>query len=153
MTNATQLRYHQYMKNIAREGEQICEEWGLRKTKTRLALFQAFYDASAPLTIKALLRLFARAALLVDKTTVYREVEKLVALGVLRTVQLTPRTISYELASHDHHHHFACTNCDFVTDVVFPEASIQKTEALLETEGMLITNHSLEFFGLCKNCN
>ena len=152
MTNATELRYYQNMKRLTKEGKTICEEWGLRKTKTRLAIFQALYDASSPLSTKALVKLFEREGFSVDKTTVYREMEKLVAIGALRAVQLTPRTTSYELGSLDHHHHFVCTSCDLITDVVFPEKSIEKTEALLEAEGLFITSHTLEFFGLCKKC-
>lgn len=140
------------MRQSTTEGETICEEWGLRKTKTRLALFQALYEAPAPLSIKALVKLFERKGQNVDKTTVYREVEKLVGIGALRAVQLTPRTTSYELGSLDHHHHFVCTSCDLVTDVAFSEKSIEKTEALLGAEGFLVTSHTLEFFGLCKTC-
>jgi Fur family transcriptional regulator, ferric uptake regulator len=136
-----------------RPEEKICEEWGLRKTKTRLLLFEVLGESNQPLAIPELLEIFIARKQGVNKTTLYREIESLVDLGVIRAVQIATRKISYELASHDHHHHFVCTSCDAVTDVQFPEESIQKTEALLERQGVSITHHSLEFFGLCKTCN
>jgi Fur family transcriptional regulator, ferric uptake regulator len=136
-----------------REEENLCEEWGLRKTKTRLLLFEVLKESPQPLAIPELLELFIVRKHRINKTTLYREIESLVDLGAIRAVQITPRKTSYELASHEHHHHFVCTSCDAVTDVQFPEESIQKTEALLEKQGVTISRHSLEFFGLCKTCN
>lgn len=134
------------------EAKKICEEYGLRKTKTRLFLFSVLQNIHRPLAIPELLALFEKEKFCINKTTLYREVESLIQQDVLRAVQISQRKISYELVSHGHHHHFVCTSCNFITDVKFPEASIQKTEALLREQGVSITHHSLEFFGLCKTC-
>jgi len=147
------LHYIQYMNTTTALAEQLCEEQGLRKTKTRLLLFTLLYESELPLAIPEILKLFAKRRQDVNKTTLYREVENLCALEVLRAVHIAPRKVSYELANHEHHHHFVCTNCDFVADVQFPEASIQKTERLLREQGVEIAHHALEFFGLCKTCN
>ncbi len=134
-------------------GEKICEEQGLRKTKTRLLLFEVLAESKQPLAIPDILEVFSKRGHEINKTTLYREVESLVSQEVLRSVQIATRKISYELASHGHHHHFVCTSCDYVMDVVFPETAIEKTEQILAREGVIVERHSLEFFGLCKMCN
>ena len=154
MTNATELLYHESMSTDAeKSAAKACLEWGLRKSKTRLLLFEFFAGHHRPSPVADILQWCRKKGVHLNKTTVYREVENLVNQGVLRAVQLTARVESYELASHEHHHHFVYTNYNFVTDVRFPEVSIKKTENLLEKEGVLVTHHSLEFFGLCKTCN
>jgi Fe2+ or Zn2+ uptake regulation protein len=140
------------MKTQLTEGEKICKEWSLRNTKTRRLLFQALFESRRPLSIPEFLDIFASEDERINKTTLYREVETLVNLGVLRAVQITPRKVSYELGSHEHHHHFACTKCDFITGVTFSEKSIERTEKALEEQGVQVTHHALEFFGLCSRC-
>ncbi len=154
LTNATKLLYYVDMKSEAKKSaEKACLEWGFRKSKMRLLLFEFLESAQKPVTVPEILEWCRRKNIYFNKTTVYREIEHLVSQGILQAVQLTSRVVSYELASREHHHHFVCTSCEFVTDVQFPEANIKKTEALIEQEGMLVTHHSLEFFGLCKTCS
>lgn len=153
LTNATQLHYIENMYVSKQVAEKICEERGLRKTRTRISLLAILQESGQPLAIPEILKLFRKQGCEINKTTLYREVENLCALEVLRAVHISPRKVSYELANHEHHHHFVCTNCDFVADVQFPEESIQKTERLLREQGVEITHHALEFFGLCKTCN
>jgi Fe2+ or Zn2+ uptake regulation protein len=151
LTNATELLYIENM--IKTHAEKICEERGLRKTKTRLLLFEVLGESRRPLAIPDILETFRKKGYEINKTTLYREVELLVSEEVLRSVQIATRKISYELASHGHHHHFVCTGCNYVMDVVFPEAVIEKTEQALAREGVIVEKHSIEFFGLCKMCN
>ena len=55
----------------------------------------------------------ARLADDVDFSTVYRNVQQLVADGVLKKVVLDSKVTVYELASHDHNH-FVCDSCQQV---------------------------------------
>jgi Fe2+ or Zn2+ uptake regulation protein len=141
------------MKNdISTRASRLCSEWGLRKSKTRLLIFEFFDQVNRPMAIPEILEWCLKQKATLNKTTLYREVETLVNLGVLRPVQIAPRKISYELSSHEHHHHFVCTDCEMVTGVQFPEKAILQTEKQLEEQGMKITRHALEFFGLCQQC-
>ena len=135
-----------------KQNERLCSEWGLRKTRARLFIFDALSRASRPLSIPEMLQEVKQRKLSLNKTTLYREVESLVMRGVLQAVQLSHKMISYELSAQEHHHHFVCTSCNAVSDVVFAEGSVKKTEEALRKAGVQVTHHTLEFFGLCKTC-
>ena len=55
----------------------------------------------------------------VDFSTVYRNVQQLVAAGTVKKVVLDSKVVVYELASH-HHDHFVCDVCQRVEIVTVP---------------------------------
>lgn len=50
-----------------------------------------------------------------------------------------------------HHHHLICTNCGKVEDVEGEFLTKMENE-IKSKKGFLVKSHSLEFFGICKNC-
>jgi Fe2+ or Zn2+ uptake regulation protein len=117
-------------------------------------LVETFFERDAPLSAQALLEALGRRGQHPNKTTVYREIAKLLSLGFSEPVSLGTRTAYYErtLASR-HHHHLVCLNCERVEDVRFPEAGIRREEKkLLASRGFLVARHALEFFGTCNRC-
>ena len=126
---------------------------GLRLTGPRRALLAILSESQKPLSAKGLLAALAQAAVVVNKTTVYREIESLEKIGVLRSIQLGERSTYYELATRDHHHHLVCLECAEVEDVDVNEESIVKQERKIVAEHRFqVTHHALEFFGLCVRC-
>jgi ABC-2 type transport system ATP-binding protein len=52
----------------------------------------------------------------------------------------------------DHHHHIICNNCNKLVDVKIKEVTLNKK--LLHKLGFAkVTDHSLEFFGICRSCS
>ncbi len=86
----------------------------------------------------------------VNKTTVYRQIDKLIKDGKIVEVEFGDGKKRYELKSLGHHHHLVCKNCGILEDISFNEETILK-EVSKKTD-FLIESHSLEFFGLCNNC-
>jgi Fur family transcriptional regulator, ferric uptake regulator len=85
-----------------------------------------------------------------DKVTVYRTLESFVGAAIANRVEFGDGVTRYEI-SHGHHHHIVCTECGTVADVEdCLEKGIQKT--LEKKTGFTVSSHSLEFFGLCRNC-
>ncbi len=93
-------------------------------------------------------------------TTIYRTLDLLGRLGLIRRVIAGDGQARYELKREDdkdHHHHFICTKCgqifnycDFLQDEL---ELVKKTEAALAKKyGFLIMDHNIEFLGLCKEC-
>lgn len=133
---------------------QIIRRHGLRLTKTRQGLLELFLALHTPLSAPRILDELACRGLLVNKTTVYRELEQLEKVGIVRGLSLGDRKQYFELATRDHHHHFVCIECEEVEDVLFDEFDLSKQEACLaQKKGFSVFNHSLEFFGLCKMCS
>lgn len=131
----------------------ILQNHQLRLTKTRQALVSLFLDFYTPLSVPRILDELACRGLSVNKTTVYRELEQLEKVGIVKSLSLQDRKQYFELATRDHHHHFVCVECDEVEDVHFDEGDLAKQEALLaEKNEFAVLSHSLEFFGLCRHC-
>lgn len=83
----------------------------------------------------------------VNKTTIYRELERLVTEDLVLEVEFGDGKKRYELARQDHHHHAVCIKCDVVKDVKVDERYLSP-----KVKGFSLMRHSVEFFGLCENC-
>ncbi len=81
----------------------------------------------------------------VNKTSIYRALEKLSADGILCKQTLASDDIVYELRG-DHHDHLVCETCGNV------EAIECRTVVPKKTSGFSIQHHHTTFYGVCKTC-
>jgi Fe2+ or Zn2+ uptake regulation protein len=86
----------------------------------------------------------------VNKTTVYRQIEKLLINGQILEVELGDGKKRYEINTESHHHHLVCKNCGKLEDIILNE-NVILNEVSKKTK-FKIEKHSLEFFGLCEDC-
>lgn len=139
-----------------KQGEEIfraLQASGLRLTKTRRSLILLFKARHIPLSVPEILATLRVEKVVVNKTTVYRELARLEKFGIIEKVQLGERKQYYELASRTHHHHLVCLRCDQVEDVDMNEQVLLQQEQKASREKQFtILRHSLEFFGLCGQC-
>ncbi|MGK2848663.1 MAG: Fur family transcriptional regulator [Minisyncoccota bacterium] len=136
--------------------EEIVNIWrqnGMRLTKTRLAVADIFSWSTKPISVVEIVGFLKKKHILVDKTTVYRELERLCDLGIVIPVQLGERKRYFELTLRDHHHHLVCRQCEHVEDVVVDERDwCRREQEVGHAKGFVQVRHSLEFFGLCIGC-
>lgn len=94
-------------------------------------------------------------------TTVYRTLELLVQLGLIFKFDFGDGRARYELSEGPkgtrHHHHLVCTDCgrvidytDFIDDEI--ELLNQTEKGLSKKFNFKITNHLIQFYGLCDKC-
>jgi Fur family ferric uptake transcriptional regulator len=94
-------------------------------------------------------------------TTVYRTLELLVRTGLVFKFDFGDGRARYELSegpkSIGHHHHLVCTGCGRIVD--YTDFINEEIELLKQTEKGLsrkykfkITNHLIQFYGLCYRC-
>ena len=85
------------------------------------------------------------------RATVYRWVEKLVAMGLLDRVDFADGTHLYRVCGEKHHHHLTCTQCHMVVevDVCLPRDQLN---AIGHKTHFEIEGHSLTLFGRCESC-
>ena len=94
--------------------------------------------------------------------SVYRTLDLLVRIGIVFKLDFGLGKAEYELAEDvkgkKHHHHLVCTGCGQVID--YKDFSKEELELLKKTEeGLLaryhfeITNHLIQFYGLCQACS
>lgn len=127
--------------------EQVVRQAGQRVTPQRRAIYAAL--SYTPCTVTQLLADTTVRELKLDQVTVYRTLDALVDLKLVNKTFLGSRGAAYELAA-SHHHHAVCQSCGVVSDVHVPEE--QLVLAVQSQSKFVITNHLLEFFGLCQNC-
>ncbi|MFA5410877.1 MAG: transcriptional repressor [Candidatus Omnitrophota bacterium] len=94
-------------------------------------------------------------------TTIYRTLDVLSGIGLVYKFDFGDGRARYELTEGprgiNHHHHLICTNCKRVID--YTDFIDEEVELLQETEKGLskkynfkITNHLIQFYGLCNKC-
>jgi Fur family transcriptional regulator, ferric uptake regulator len=125
---------------------------GFRMTPIRRLFLETFRDSTQPISTYDLYTELTRQRLSCNRTTMYRELLFLEKQGVIKPVDFNDGVRRYEATADAHHHHFICTNCKTVFDVNLKH-DLEIDEAEIEKmHGAKIASHSLEFFGLCKNC-
>jgi Fur family transcriptional regulator, ferric uptake regulator len=129
----------------------LLKEAGYRLTKPRRAVTHVLMSAQTPLSIEAIHdRLGNRS---INRVSIYRTMQLLCNLGVVRRLQFHEGFARYELADSfgSHHHHFVCNLCGRVEDIaVCPLAATE--QAIIHRTQSRITSHSLEFYGVCGPC-
>jgi Fur family ferric uptake transcriptional regulator len=122
---------------------------GLKITPARLLLLDILKHAKKPLSIKEIAKTLGKGG--ADLVTLYRNIESLKNLRLVRQINLKDRQAYFELATGKHHHHIICTNCGKLSDIEMPEIKLSKL--FLKKRGFAeISDHSMEYFGLCAKC-
>lgn len=142
------------IKNVSIKitAENRMKRCGHRASVTRDVLIDILNTAKQPLSVPEIITHMKEKDIVVNKSTVYREIEKLLNHDIIKEIYLETHKIRYEIANKDHHHHIMCVSCKRVDDVPI-EKDVEHHEKTIEKKlQYTIVNHSLEFFGVCKSC-
>ena len=88
----------------------------------------------------------------VNISTVYRTLELLEQLQLVRHAHITDRAPTYHSAAAPAHVHLVCRACKAITEVA-PEAVEPMTRAVRERYGFITDVGHLSVFGTCANCS
>ena len=88
----------------------------------------------------------------VNISTVYRTLELLEELGLVRHAHITDRAPTYHSAATPAHVHLVCRECKGITEVA-PEAVEPMTRAVRERYGFVTDVGHLSVFGTCAKCS
>lgn len=122
----------------------------LKATAPRLALLEILQKNKQPLSPQ---KICAKIKNNADVATIYRILKLFKDRNIVRQVDFHHDHTHFELIrENDHHHHFVCTNCGLVRDI-----SVCPLDKLLQSKNKSlaigkINDHSVELFGICKNC-
>jgi len=122
----------------------------VRKTPARSAITEFLSESNSPVDVLQIINFLRSKSLNTNKVTVYRIIEYFYKEGIVSRLDLQEGKFRYELRRSDHHH-LICESCgkiDAVSDTVIPEME----KEIQKKQNFLVKRHSLEFFGLCKNC-
>lgn len=130
------------------------EEKGLRKTQERYRILEEIYKREDHFEIENLFESMIQQNFNVSKATVYNVVELLTEIGLVTRHNFGTNNASrYEKAfGRRQHSHLICTRCNKVVEFCDPRLLlIQNTVS--EYSGITIKDHSLVFYGTCKDEN
>jgi Fur family ferric uptake transcriptional regulator len=85
-------------------------------------------------------------------STVYRNLEVLEELGLVRHAHLSDRAPTYHSTAEHEHFHLVCRNCQRVTSVE-PEVMAETVDRLYDDYGFRPDIGHLTVFGRCKECS
>lgn len=123
----------------------------LRITPARLGVLAALEETDKPLDVSSVTEYLRKQNVKADKVTVFRIIHALTQKDLVIPIQLGEGKFRYEHSAKANHHHFICENCGSITDI--SDCNIDKLQKEIgKKKGLLVKRHSLEFFGLCENC-
>lgn len=127
------------------------KEVELRATPARLAVMNFLEKTSQPVDINSVINYLNAEEVKTDPATVFRIMNALTQKGITTLIEFQEGKTRYELSNKEDHHHLVCENCGRVEDIednVIP--ALEKH--IEEKHNFLVKRHSLEFYGLCVDC-
>jgi len=134
---------------------------GYRLTVPRQIILQILNESSSHMSAEDIYFEVHKKYPAIGLTTVYRTLELLVQMGLVSKFDFGDKRARYEFSegpgTQKHHHHLVCTSCGRIvdyTDFIDDELELLgKTEkGLSEKYNFKITNHIIQFYGLCDKC-
>jgi Fur family transcriptional regulator, ferric uptake regulator len=121
-----------------------------KKTPARLAINEFLSNVSTPVDVEQVIQYLRLKQLETNKVTVYRILDLLFKNQIIDRMEFGEGKYRYELKK-NHHHHLVCINCGKVQDVEV--TTVEKLEKEIQKgKNFKVQSHSLEFFGICANC-
>jgi Fur family transcriptional regulator, ferric uptake regulator len=123
---------------------------GYKLTPARLAIAEVLETNPEHLSHDEILEEGKKLYPRLSRATVYRTLELLVELRLVRPIYLNEPTQRFVSAAGGHHH-LVCSSCGQTFE--FDHCTVQQlAQELAERFNFQIQNHLLEFQGLCRGC-
>ncbi len=133
-----------------REFAALCRAEGLPLTVQRRAILRAVLERDDHPTADQVHERVREQLPGLSRTTVYRVLEMLVEMGLVRRLHHPGASTRYDGKTH-RHHHLVCLRCHAVVDV--DEPAIDELNLMLSKKhGFEIQDYSVHFSGLCAAC-
>lgn len=130
--------------------EALCRERGLPLTVQRRRILQAVLERDDHPTAHQVYESVKQRIPELSRTTVYRALDTLVELGVIRRVDHPESNARFD-GNVQQHHHAICRGCHKLLDI--EDAALDELPApRAGLRGFEIEGHTVQFFGLCAEC-
>ena len=128
------------------------EEKGLRHTKQREAIVDAFFSADRHITAEELFNAVKRKNPEIGYATVQRNLNLLYESGLAEEIKIGKQKTKYEQKLGGRHHdHLICVKCGRLIEV--NDEKIEKLQdKLAKANNFIPIKHKLEIYGICGSC-
>ena len=123
---------------------------GFKLTLPRQAVLEVLENSEGHLTPAEVLERAQAIYPSLGRATVYRTLELLTTLGIVRPIYIGEAGPTY-IRAQGGHHHLVCSRCGIMVDFDRCIAD-EMVNDLHERFGFTISSHLLEFYGLCPKC-
>ena len=131
-----------------------------RLTKSREAILDILNNTGKHLNVEQIHKEALKMSSNVGLSTIYRNLELLVRIGLVLKFDVGDNKARYEIAerpNEGHHHHLICKRCnsliDYSDSIDNEKDFIRRRKKRLSSKyNFKIENYSIDFFGLCYKC-
>lgn len=124
---------------------------GFRLTQARRTILETLIQAGGHLSADDLAEQVHAIEPRIGRMTVYRTLELLCELGVVRPIYQGTAAAHYIFLHEGHHHHLICNQCHQVIE--FDDCALDEVAKLVCGRfNFQLQGHLLELYGLCPNC-
>ena len=140
-------------ESIQSRFKEYLHEKGLSFTPQRNAILDYLCDETSHFQTEDLINSLKSKNIQASRATVYRTLTHLQEAGFIRLVSADASQSRYEFVGNTHHHeHMTCTKCGNVFE--FTDTLLEQCiEDVVKGNGFLMTNHSVQIFGICRRCH
>jgi Fur family ferric uptake transcriptional regulator len=127
------------------------QQKGFRLTQSRRHILSALLSSEGHITADDLYEFIHQEQPNIGRMSVYRTLDLLSELGLIRPVYQGTGAAHYILIDDGHHHHLVCSICGTVIEV--DNCAVKKVEkSISRSHNFEVQGHLLEFFGRCADC-
>ena len=125
---------------------------GLRMTRQREAIFREVFRHHGHIDADELTERLGKLEIGASRATVYRTLDLLANIGLVKPVGLGLNQRFYEhMHLGEHHDHLVCTECGAIIEFFSPELEDCQHDVCDEFEFKPV-RHTMVIFGICKKC-
>lgn len=129
----------------------MAEDTGLRRTKQRKQLLDILQAKTEPLTADQILRICQLECPNMALTTVYRNLDRMIELGVATKITHLSGVARFTVAKPNKKVVLFCRMCQCRFEL--DDVSVEALETQIEKKsGFEIEHRYMEFYGLCPKC-
>jgi Fur family ferric uptake transcriptional regulator len=131
--------------------KRMIREMHLKVTSQRMFILETMYALREHVTAQEVFEVVNKQHPEIGFATVYRFLKKMTEFKFVTEVRMGGAPARYELTPASHHDHLSCTVCGCICE--FENPAIEKLQGeVAEKFGFKLTNHVLELYGICPDC-
>jgi len=140
-------------KQLLIDFKELLKQNALKFTIQREVILETLYSSDEHLTPESLHNLIQEKFpdLKTGIATVYRTLSLLEESKMVTSLSFGAQGKKYELGAKNHHDHLICTACGSIAEFV-DEQIEERQHKIAEELGFDMKDHSMQIYGICKNC-
>lgn len=146
--SATEDRRHRAHRKLS----SFLRERGLRATRQREKILDAFMEEAAHVSVEELSARLRRDHPSIGHATIYRSMRLFVEAGIAKERRFHEGRVRYEPSiGVGHHDHLICLQCGEIEE--FEDPTIERIQGeIAHRRGFRVEYHRLELYGRCTRC-